>query len=230
MFRPIGCSLRDRTLRSLTNVKAPSRAFSDGTSTPGMTMTSVKAVPRKKNKFVEPYQSPKDLLLQKDVQVLLNNMNATPQTQLTEMSHKLALLAHFSAKLHEPVPSNILKDLNTPTDIANWFSKQLQPLGARPHTRRLLKAVIQSDESPNQANDDQTEENLSLDDQINLAREATQEKFLEKLPENLKLDSKTFYKPYPEGLLIKNLRIKGVRPWRKVGEYAVPRNEQEQNP
>lgn len=193
------------------------------------TMPVVKATPRKKKKFAKPYQSTDELLQQTEVQSLLNKANLDLQTKL-DKSHKIAILAHFSSTLNEPLPSNVFKELHTPKDIAAWFSKKLQPVGARPHARNLIKAVLEPVKSNTSGGSEErsmTEEpGASLDDEIDLSREAIHEKLMHRLPDNLKLDSKTFYKAYPEGLPVKNLRSKGVRPWRKVGEFAWPAQDQ----
>lgn len=185
----------------------------------------IKAMPRKKKKFARPYQTTEELLQQAEVQTLLKNTNLNPQMEL-DKSNKIAVLAHFSSTLQEPLPSNVLKELRTANDIASWFSKKLQPVGARPHARKLIKFVLKPSDSVT-SNDREEgnaveEDGISLDDEIDLSREAIQERLMQKLPKNLMLDDKTFMKPYPEGLPIKNLRSKGARPWRKVGEYRWP--------
>lgn len=192
---------------------------------PATTMPIVKAMARKKKKFARPYQTAEELLQQMEVQTLLNNANLNPQMEL-DKSNKIAVLAHFSSTLREPLPSNVLKELRTANDIANWFSKKLQPVGARPHARKLIKSLLQPSDSVT-SNDGEEgnankEHGISLDDEINLSRESVQERLMQKLPKNLMLDDKTFMKPYPEGLPIKNLRSKGARPWRKVGEFRWP--------
>lgn len=194
---------------------------------------TVKAMPRKKKKFARPYQTPDDLLQQAEVQTLLKKSNLNPQMEL-DKSDRIAVLAHFSSTLNEPLPSNVLSDLRTAEDITRWFSKQLRPVGARPHARKLIVKTLKAPSTGNsdsaQERGSTEEDDSSLDEEIDLSREAIQERLMQRLPKNLVLDDKTFMKPYPDGLPVKNLRAKGVRPWRKVGEYAwPPRNQPHQD-
>lgn len=131
------------------------------------------------------------------VQLLQNgNISATDKLDNENGGNKttkIALLAHLSKIYSEPFPSNALENMQTATDIANWFSQQLKPIGALPHTRNLIHGTFLDENA--------TEEDVkALEDRIALQREDVQTELIQKVPPNLTLSPKTFKQAKPVGL------------------------------
>lgn len=167
------------------------------------------AVPRKKKPFAHVYETPDQILRREDVLKLLQNGNISATDKLDNENDgnkmtKIALLAHLSKLYSEPVPSNALENMQTATDIANWFSHQLKPIGALPHTRNLIHGTLLDENA--------TEEDVkALEDRIALEREDVQTELMDKLPENLTLSLKTFKQAKPVGLKTRDNEYKRRR-------------------
>lgn len=171
-----------------------------------MTTVTTSAAPRKKAEFAKPYETPEQILQDGHIQTLLKESNTTTNTPLTSNERKIALLAHLSEKYEEPIPSNVFADFQTAEDIAQWYSKRLRPVGAEPHARSFIHNILGASET-----------GTSLEDRIDLDREAVQNDLLSEMPSNLKLDPSTFRQPKPQGL---SLRQKPLRQkWIKSKEH-----------
>lgn len=165
------------------------------------TVPHATAVPRKRGNHARPFRTADELLSDVDLQAILTRANATAQTPLQPES-RIAVLAHLSRFSNEPVASDVFPDLHSASDMAIWFSKQLRPLGARPHARKLFHSML-IDDSEDCNKIDQ------LDERIAIQRQSVQEQLNERLPSNLSLDDKTFRAPAP--LELKRPRV-FVRP------------------
>lgn len=162
-----------------------------------MTTVTTSAAPRKKAGFVKPYETPEQILQDGHIQTLLKESNTTAKTPLTSNEKKISLLAHLSEKYDEPVASNAFADFQTAEDIAQWYSKQLRPVGAEPHARSFIRNALASSDAA-----------TSIEDRIDLDREAVQNDLLSELPSNLNLDPSTFRQPKPEGLSVRKIALK----------------------
>lgn len=174
-LKPPTLFLRKKTMASL-------RLF-------GMRRCLVTAVSRKKERFARPFQTPEQLLQDPQLQTVLQQGGLSADTPITDPQHKIAILAHLSAHCDEPVASDALAGMNTPADIANWYSSRLRPIGARPHARKLIHSLLGDGENLDE-----------VELRIDVQREEVQQELMQKLPANLTLDNKTFTPPEHEGL------------------------------
>lgn len=150
----------------------------------------MRAVNRKKKPFSKAYQSPDNLLQDPEIQSILHSSKLSADTLLKETNTKVAILARLSATCDEPVPSNVLGQMTSASKIAAWYSERLKPVGATPHTRKIIFTTLATSSD---AND-------KLNDRIDLDREAIQGEFMSTIPKNLRLDDKIFRDPTPVGL------------------------------
>lgn len=141
--------------------------------------------------------SAEELLSGTELQSLLRSHNKGPSDRVSDdATLRLALLSHLAARTGRPVASNALGTLHSADDMAVWFAKSMRPSGARPHARGMIRAAIGG------------EDQEDFDRRIDLEREKVQEEFLETLPGNLQLDSKTFRKPDERSLRGKKTKPK----------------------
>lgn len=131
-----------------------------------------------------PYETAELLLKDPGLQSILVQFELGVDTKVSSSSTKLELLKYFSTKCKVPVTSDAYQTMSTPAEMANWYSKQLRPCQARPHARNLIV---------NELNDGQKTE--EMEDEIDLNREKVQEQLMDKIPDNLILDDRTFLSP-----------------------------------
>lgn len=153
---------------------------------------------RKKKPFAKTYQSPEQLLEDTKVQAILQESGLLSDRPFKDKNTKIKILAHLSAMYNEPVPSNVLKQMNSAADVVKWYSNQLKPIGALPHARNLIHATLK--QTPDLKG--------NLEDRIDLEREAVQGELLSKLPKNIQLDEKIFRQANPVGLQEKRKRFR----------------------
>lgn len=152
------------------------------------------------------YRTPDEILSDGKLQTILKESNTKVDDKLSCNEIRLSILTHLSSEYGIPIPSNVYSELSSISAITEWYSRQLRPNNARPHARQLIHNTLGT------INDENKKE--ELEKRIDLEREMIQKVLEDKLPNNLKLDEKTYLPPmndWETGQRLKEIR----RKWKK---------------
>ena len=163
-------------------------------------MNQVKSSPKRV------YRTPEEIISDGKLQAVLKETNTKEEDKLSCKETRLSIMIHLSSKYGIPIPSNVYSELSSVSAIADWYSRQLRPNNARPHARQLIHNTLGT------INDEIKKD--ELEKRIDLERETIQKVLENKLPDNLKLDEKTYLPPmndWETAQRLKRIRLKSKK-------------------